>query len=159
MNCPLFEGKVYMITSKETEKIYIGSTTQILKARLSIHKNDIKLGYSCSAKEILKYPDAYIYLLDRLYVTQSKSDPELLKLEGRFQLIHKDICVNKNVSRGLTRKEHNRRQLTDPMLREKLSKLQKRWNKNNKEYIKKRNHFSQTSFFGQLCKMYKIYIN
>ena len=153
MNCPLFEGKVYMITSKETEKIYIGSTTLKLKKRFSLHKSDIKRGRSCSSKEILKYPDADIYLLDRLFVTQSKCDHELLKLEGNYQLINKDICINKRVSKGLTPKEYSRLRFTDPELRTKTLKQNKKY----KERIKRYRHFNRTSFFGQLCKLYKIY--
>ena len=153
----LFEGKVYMITSKETEKIYIGSTTQTLKKRFGKHISNRKKGTSCSAIEIMKYPDCEIHLLDRLYVTQPKSDRELLKLEGKYQLINKDICVNKRVSKGLTHNEHNRLRFTDPELRTKMLKQNKEWYERNKGYRKQYKHFNRTSFFGQLCKLYKIY--
>ena len=177
----LFEGKVYMLTSKETEKIYIGSTTRKLRKRFAGHKADIKRGYGCSAIEILKYPDCDIYLLDRLYVTQSKLDPELLKLEGRYQLINKDICVNKHINRGLSQKEHCARYNRLPKAKEQKRKYQQsdrgkeldrkfRLSDKNiqtqklyfikmKKYKQQYNRFRSTSFFGQLCKLYKIYID
>ena len=153
----LFEGKVYMITSKETEKIYIGSTIQTLKARFRRHKGDMKRDRNCSSKEIVKYPDADIYLLDRMYVTKSRADFELLKLEGKYQLINKDICVNELISRGMTHKEHDIFRCIDPEKRNCNKVRCKIYRDSNKEHMKQANHFNRTSFFGQLCKMYKIY--
>ena len=151
----LFEGKVYMITSKETEKIYIGSTVMTLDARFKRHKTNLKRG-TCSSKELLKYPDCDIYLLDRLFVTKSKNDPELLKLEGNYQKINKDICVNKCISRGLTQKEHDTRRTTDPILNEKIRKHRTIYYDTHREYLRGADRF-RISFFGHLCKMYKIY--
>ena len=82
-----------------------------------------------------------MYLLNRLYVTKSNADPELLQVEGKYQLDNKDICVNKQVSKGLTKKEHNRSRYTDPEKR---------------KYQKQYDHFRKYSFFGQLCKLYNI---
>ena len=147
----LFEGKVYMITSKETEKIYIGSTTQLLSTRFSNHKSDYRCGKGGSYREILKHPDVKCDEIDRIYVTQSRADPELLKLEGKYQLINKDICVNKLTSRGLNRKEHDRRCKCLTSYKEKQIIYR------NTPINKQSEHFRNTSFFGQLCKMYKIY--
>tara|TARA_R110002012_G_scaffold222440_1_gene394280 strand:+ start:355 stop:822 length:468 start_codon:yes stop_codon:yes gene_type:complete len=152
----LYEGKVYKITSKETEKIYIGSTTQTLKRRFELHKRSIKIGRYYSSVEILKYPDADIYLLDRLYVNKVTKDSELLKLEGEYQLINQDICVNKLISRGLTMKEHNKRRITDPVLREKNRIGCKKYRDAHKKSEKRYNQFYK-SVFGDFCKMYKIY--
>lgn len=149
----LFEGKVYMITSKETEKIYIGSTTQKLRERFGKHKSNNKRGFGGSANKIVKYPDADIYLLDRMYVTKSKSDPELFNLEGKYQLINKDICVNKFISRGMTDKERSRLRYTDPALREKCLKRSKKYDLAHKKNKKRYDHF-RNSFFGKLCKLY-----
>ena len=161
MNCPLYEGKVYALASKETEMIYIGSTTQTLKKRFGEHISNRKSGCQhmrqCSSNEIVKYPDCDIYLLDRLYVTQSKSDLELLKLEGEYQLINKDICVNKVINRGMTPPEYMKFRAIDPVFSKKDVIRKKKWQDQNKEYVKQMNHFRKTSFFGQLCKMYKIY--
>ena len=175
----LYLGTVYMITSEETEKIYIGSTTQLLSTRFANHKSDYRCGKGGSYREILQYLDVKCDEIDRMYVTQSRADPELLKLEGKYQLINKDICVNKLTSRGLNRKEHDRRCkcLTsykekqkiyrqsderkkieaDNYLKEPHQKYIKEYRIKNKEHAKQYNHFNKTSFFGQLCKMYKIY--
>jgi hypothetical protein len=175
----LYEGKVYALVSKETEMIYIGSTTRTLGKRFAGHKSDMKRGNNCSSIEMLKYPDCDIHLLDRLYVTKSKNDPELLKLEGKYQLINKDICVNKQVSRGMTHKENCERYNRLPKAKEQKRKYQqsdrgkeldrkfrlsekniqtqKRYLIKMKKYKQEYNHFRHTSFFGQLCKMYKIY--
>jgi len=175
----LFEGKVYMITSKETEKIYIGSTTQLLSTRFSNHKSDYRCGKGGSYREILKHPDVKCDEIDRIYVTQSRADPELLKLEGKYQLINKDICVNKLTNRGLNKAGHNilcksrasykekqkiyrqsdeRKKIeADNYLKEPRQKYIKEYRIKNKEHAKQYDHFNKTSFFGQLCKMYKIY--
>ena len=53
-------GYIYIIRSKQTDKVYIGSTVQSLKIRFSFHK----LQKDCSSVEILKYDDATIEVLE-----------------------------------------------------------------------------------------------
>ena len=61
-------GKVYAIRSHQTDKIYIGSTTQLLCKRLGDHKANYKQfliteKMHMSSVELLKYDDAYIELI------------------------------------------------------------------------------------------------
>jgi hypothetical protein len=91
-------GKIYCIRSYQTELIYIGSTTQPLSKRLSLHKNNYKrwtianIGY-ISAFEILKFDDAYIELIEDC---PCNSKNELERREG--QLIREtEKVVNKNI--------------------------------------------------------------
>jgi len=71
-------GKIYTIRSNQTEKYYIGSTTQTLTKRLSKHKSNFEdwkrngKGYMTSF-EILKYDDVYIELLE-LFPCKSKEE-------------------------------------------------------------------------------------
>jgi hypothetical protein len=81
-------AKIYCIRSHQTQQIYIGSTTQPLYKRFSKHKT-----MYCSSKEIMKYPDCYIELLEN-YACADKN--ELNRREG--QLIRLHNCINKNIA-------------------------------------------------------------
>jgi hypothetical protein len=58
------EGKIYAIKSPETDKIYIGSTTQSLNKRFIGHKHDAFRDAPCKSKEIFQYKDPYIELIE-----------------------------------------------------------------------------------------------
>ncbi len=80
----MIEGKIYMIKSKNTDKVYIGSTRKKLKRRLSVHKCGYKRYCNgsrkyCSSYEVLKHGDYYIELLREVIV---ETKEKLLKLEG-----------------------------------------------------------------------------
>ena len=151
----LYEGKVYVLASKETEMIYIGSTTLTLEKRFRLHKCNIKRGALCSSIEILKYPDCHYYEIDKLYVSKSRCDMELLKLEGKYQLINKDICVNTLVSRGMTQKEHDEIRKLRPGYKKKHAEESMSFYNSNKESVNHSRKFKRT-LFGQLCKLYNI---
>ena len=51
------KGLIYKIVSKQTDKIYIGSTTKSLAVRLYYHYKDKT---NITSKYILKYDDATI---------------------------------------------------------------------------------------------------
>ena len=58
------KAKIYAIKSHQTEMIYIGSTTQTLSQRIAKHKQNYIKNGTTSSKEILKYEDYYIELID-----------------------------------------------------------------------------------------------
>ena len=87
-------GKIYSIRSHQTDKIYIGSTTQSLAVRLGGHKR-----MDCSSKEILLFDDAYIELIE-LFPCASKMALNLR--EG--EIIRERVCVNKQIA-GRTKTE------------------------------------------------------
>jgi predicted GIY-YIG superfamily endonuclease len=62
-------GKIYIIKSKQTNKVYIGSTVDTLKERFRIHKKN----KDCSSVEMLKYSDATIELLE-CYECENKTE-------------------------------------------------------------------------------------
>ena len=89
-------GRIYKITSSNTDKIYIGSTTKKLTERLRKHKND----YNCfkngkkhfiKSYDILEKKDYEIQLLEKIEYETKK---ELLEREGYYILKYRDICVN-----------------------------------------------------------------
>ena len=80
-------GKIYAIRSFQTEKKYIGSTTQLLCQRLREHKNCKKT----TSQQILQYDDYYIELIEN-YACNSKE--ELQKREGELIRENKELCVN-----------------------------------------------------------------
>ena len=81
-------GKIYCIRSHQTERVYIGSTTQRLSKRMVGHRSN-----SCSSRDILQYDDAYIELIEN-YPCIDVS--ELQMREGHF--IRTTDCVNKNIA-------------------------------------------------------------
>ena len=89
-------SKVYAIRSHQTDKIYIGSTTQTLARRFCKHKS----GKPCSSSQILAFDDVYIELLEN-YVCADKN--ELSRREG--ELIRTIDCVNKRIA-GRTSAEY-----------------------------------------------------
>lgn len=99
------DGKIYKITSKQTDKIYVGSTIQTLNKRFISHKTRYKCGnhHNMASCEILKYDDAIIELIED-YPCESKT--ELEKREQHYMDLYKDIIVNKqNTTRFC---EHNK---------------------------------------------------
>lgn len=107
-------GKIYCIRSYQTDKVYVGSTTQPLSKRLYDHKRcykrflNGKYGYTTSF-EIVKYDDCYIELIIEISCDNVN---QLRKYEGNY--IRNMNCVNKMIA-GRTQKE---------------------WRKDNKDKIK-----------------------
>ena len=92
-------SKIYAIRSHQTNKIYIGSTTQQLAKRLYEHKH---ISNTTSKLLIEQYDDVYIELLE-LFKCENRE--ELHKKEGEYMRLHKDIIVNKYIA-GRTTKEY-----------------------------------------------------
>jgi hypothetical protein len=100
------DGKIYKITSKQTDKIYIGSTRLTLERRFTMHKCDYKVYLKlnkggCSSIELLKYGDCEIGLIEG-YPCENKTALE--RREGVIQLENRSIIVNKRIA-GQTKKE------------------------------------------------------
>ena len=87
-------GKIYKITSKQTDKIYIGSTIRSLTTRINEHKSRFnKTKNVCISREILKYDDCEISLIEN-YPCNNKQ--ELREREGWFQTNFN--CVNNTIA-------------------------------------------------------------
>ena len=99
------QGKIYILKSKNTEDVYIGSTKYTLEERFHTHMLNYyqyKRGYKkyCTSFEIIKHKEPYIELIE-LYPCESRE--ELRKKEGEYQL--KIECVNKLIA-GRTIEEY-----------------------------------------------------
>lgn len=94
-------GKIYKITSFQTDLIYVGSTTEkYLCDRLSNHISEFKYkNNGCSSKQIIKYGDAKIELI-KLFPCNSKD--ELTAEESNY--IRALNCVNIHIP-GRTKEE------------------------------------------------------
>ena len=102
------KGKTYRVVAydeDENEVEYVGSTTVTLSRRISKHRSDFNLwmegkmkNYTC-VFEVLKYPNAKIYLI-KDYPCNNRE--ELEAEEGRE--IRERKCVNKNIP-GLNAEE------------------------------------------------------
>jgi Uri superfamily endonuclease len=99
-------GKVYKITSGNSDKVYIGSTVKSLKERLSGHFYSFKKFLkgevnNITSFEVLKEGDVKIELIEEFEDITRK---ELSKHEGKY--IKEINCVNKKIE-GRTYKEYN----------------------------------------------------
>jgi hypothetical protein len=108
-------GKIYAVRSNQTEKFYIGSTTQPLYKRLYEHRqdkkrNDKKIFGRVSSSDILEYDDHYIELLENF---KCENKQQLEKREGELIREHKNNCVNKHI----------------------IGRTDKEWREDNKEYL------------------------
>ena len=125
------DGKIYCLRSHQTDKVYVGSTTQILSKRKGEHKKDYKRwnndkAHYISSFELCAYADMYIELIE-LYPCDIKS--ELSRREG--EIIRDLNCVNKIIS-GRTRGEY----YIDN--KDKMDSVSTEYYKNNKDKINNR---------------------
>jgi len=116
-------GKIYILKSNQTNKVYIGSTTRTLKQRFHAHK----YANTTNSKILLDgYNDVKIELLE-LYPCNNKI--ELLKKEGEYIKKYKDTCINIKCAGRLPIEYYYDNQLD-------LLNHQKEYRKNNKELIR-----------------------
>ena len=98
-------GKIYKIESDQTDKVYIGSTTQPLSHRMRSHRAKYKIYlegtyHFVTSFDILKFGDAKIFLIEN-YPCSNKEE-----LEARERhYIKTTNCVNK-CQPGRTYKEY-----------------------------------------------------
>jgi predicted GIY-YIG superfamily endonuclease len=103
-------GRIYKLTSHQTNQCYIGSTTRSLEQRLKEHNNkkcnQYKNGRTnyLSSHAIVKFDDARIELLEE---KEYKDKNEMLERE-RFYIESNENTVNK--SRPITTKEEKKEQ-------------------------------------------------
>ena len=147
-------GKIYKIVCNTTGLIYIGSTIQTLKERLSQHKSKYRLSRTCSSHLVLENNNYDIILIED-YPSNSKK--KLVLREGLFQ--RSIPCVNKYMA-GRTIKEYrkdNREKLKQYRLDniEKIKQYNLQHYQDNKEKSKQYNkakHAYQTSMGGRTCR-------
>jgi len=86
------EYLIYMIKCNITNKIYIGSTSN-LTTRISVHLSSFKQGVStCSSVAVLEKGDYNISVLRN----KIQSKEETKKAELNFIDAYGDMCINKN---------------------------------------------------------------
>lgn len=95
---PFKSCSIYIIKSKHTNMVYIGSTRRPLKTRFTHHKTAYKKWLDgtypyVTAFDILKHDDAYIELLETV---SCQNDIELKQKERQYYEKYKPNCINKN---------------------------------------------------------------
>jgi len=131
------KGKIYAIKSYQTEMIYIGSTIQPLSKRLGEHRTNYKKNGVISSKEILKYQDYYIELIENF---PCNTKEELLKREGFHIKENQNNCVNCRIA-GRTPQEYNKDNIEKRKQyyqdnAEKVKEQKKQYRQNNVEKLK-----------------------
>ena len=175
-------GKIYKIHSFQIDKIYIGSTTQPLCKRFANHKFKFKKGgMEVTSKEILKYDDVMITLIES-YPCNNKNE---LEKRERYH-IENNNCVNKYIPTRTGKewyhdnkdkisqyyidnkdkrkqweianreKRNHQRRLSNITNKETISKSMKVYRQNNNEKLNQYDKY-RNSHFGILCKSYGIF--
>lgn len=152
-------GKIYKLESSQTDKVYIGSTCQLLCKRFWDHKADYK-SYNTkgtrfiSSFEILKFDDVDIYLIEAFPCNSKEElhsregywikqlDCVNMKIAGRnmkqYCIDNKDVISEKGKKWRMENKEHKRE--TDRKYREanmdKIKLKKRAYYEANKEHIK-----------------------
>ena len=120
-------AKIYKIVSKNTDKVYVGSTCETLKRRLHKHRNAFKVDSGTTSKHILKFGDYEIVLIENV-ACENRGQ---LSTRERFY-IESMNCVNKYIP-GRSRKEYDQ----DNALY--INEKNKQYRQHNKEAINERN--------------------
>lgn len=123
------KGKIYKITSYQTDEVYYGSCCNTLKKRFSNHKSKSN---GCASKRITQYEDCIITLVEN-FPCNNKDE---LKTRERYYIENFD-CLNKNIP-GQTKAEYRIKNL------EKKKEYNKEYNIVNKEKIsiQKKEHYN-----------------
>lgn len=139
-------GRIYKITSKQTDKIYYGSTVQTLLKRFGDHKKPSGKK-RCSSREITCYDDAIIELLEEIEFDDKK---QLKQVERKY--IENNECININVP-GRTLKEYQIKNRAVILEQKKQDYI-----KNRDKYlqIKKQYYLDNKISIDEKCKKWKI---
>lgn len=144
-------GRVYAIRSPNIEKIYIGSTSNLLYKRINYHRRDYKKFLEgkrnmVTSAIILEAGGAYIELLEQY---ENVTKEQLLQYEGEH-IRKNNNCVNKKIA-GRTKKEYFEDNIE--ILREK----KRQYAKDHKEEIKKKGEIYRNNNNEEIKKRKKIY--
>jgi hypothetical protein len=88
-------GKVYILQSLNTDKVYIGSTFQTLEERFWHHK---AMSNETSSYLVIDKGDATIELLEEIKVID---EPELRFYEQQYLELYRDVAVNDRGAFGI----------------------------------------------------------
>lgn len=129
-------GKIYKIISKQTDKVYIGSTIQTLNNRFKCHKTHYRLGRNGTSVELLQYGDASIELIEN-YPCDS---PTQLKTRERFYIENTPNTVNMAIP-SRTHKEYredNREKIKLYGIKYRKENIEKEQIRHKKYYLENR---------------------
>ena len=135
-------GRIYKITSINTDKIYIGSTTKKLTARLGKHENNYKAFQNGKYHFVKSYDvlEKENYKIELLEEIEYETKRELLEREGYYILNHRDICVNNNIP-GRTHEQYRKDNIEKIKQyykdnADKIRQVNKQYRKDNRDKIK-----------------------
>ena len=122
-----FKGRIYKITSPNTDKVYVGSTTGTIEKRLREHMKDYKMFlkgidgvHHIISYDVIEHGDPEIHLI---YEGLFDSNSDLFRLEGETMQSIANCC--NTMIMGRTRREYR-----------------DEYDVKNRDFIKERKHVS-----------------
>ena len=143
-----------MITTENSNDIYVGSTTLTLKARLQKHECHYRTGIYCSSSEIIKQGN-YKIILIKNFACDSKEDLEFE--ETRFQ--RDMVCVNKNLARLTDEEKKEYKKQYDFENKNEIREYKKQYYLENKNEINEKNkqyYFENKERLNEKNKQYYL---
>lgn len=166
-------GKIYKITSSQTDDVYYGSTARTLKQRWRGHKCMIKKNYEDAKIELVElFPcscERELLIRERYYIENNKcinerlpsrtgkewrnDNIELLKIKSKIYCENtkdkrKEYLQNNKDIINIKAKEWRENN------KEKLKINKTRYDENNKEYVANYKYWRRTSPIGILARSY-----
>ncbi len=133
-------GKIYKITSKQTDYVYIGSTTQLLNDRFTRHK----FQNTGSSTKLIKYDDCIIELIEDY---PCKTKEELLWRERywieNMKGVNEKMPIRTKEEITLYKREYQQKN------KERVKYNRHIRYENNKEYYQKKNRIYKAKYKGQ----------
>ncbi len=140
------KGKIYKLTSNQTDEIYIGSTCTELYVRLSAHRKRHQNVADSTASKILIYNDVKIELIEA-YSTTSKY---FLEIREAYW-IKNTVCVNKVIPR----RTHYEYYIDH---KEEIQNYMTKFREDNKDDIKLKQKIYQETHKEQIKRNYNIIV-
>ena len=144
-------GKVYKLTSNETDDVYIGSTTIPLYKRFHIHKYGVKRNPNLRSHALFKHEDVKISCIYEGFFDNRK---QLYDMERQY-IQSEPNCVNKTIP-SRTRKQYyadNRESELAKSKEYRLNNLEEERNKDRANYHKNKDVYrARKNLANRLCE-------
>lgn len=133
-------SKIYKIVNSKSNSIYIGSTTQSLARRMSVHRAFARHEYKCGCKKLARHMQKYGVQNFRIVLIETYPCKNKDELRAREEYWIEKLKPELNIVSAYLTKEKKKEnwQKYYKQHSKKIKKRSKQWYQDNKEYAKER---------------------